>query len=693
MTYNLLRALGSSLTEPAIGETLSANLAASVAVRNTNNVWVDDGMVFNCHQCKKRFSLIIRKHHCRRCGNIFCYDCSNYFTIIPEFVTDCPEPADRWNVSHYITPLQSTEQRVCRLCYDTIREKIVFRNRIVQMLENPPSLDSIKSLSSSQGEIKSHYYDTLRNIQYCLPNHRYTPSERKFLLVNAGHFSKHSKYLVHLINSMEWSSGSNIESQLQLIGSVINGHKTKSCCDLYCTRTCQETLSVDDCITILHRGGGNLPEPIIRYLFQLITTSPDIIILCHITFFVNLILTANPLMREVLQTLLNRSDLLRYSTFWHLSSSLVAEGTDQSSNIKLFIEMFPRDQVRQMNRDHDFFLGLIENINRVEDYLKHHDFGQSPIVLPYRPSAAIVGVDLESIVISQSCSRPVIVRFYFREVGEDGQVFSYAARILFKPESIMNDVAVLSLMTLSEIILREQVDPNISAVTYHVMPITYASGMIEIVEQAETVHSIVERKKTILKHIVSKNEEGSVREALDRYLYSLVSYTLHSYFIGLGDRHLENIMVTDDGSIFHIDFGFILGTDAYPMTSIDIKLNSNMIDVIADDESDRHSRYLELCSQGVVVLRKFFNMFYIILSQSKTLSEKHVEKFIMSRFQPRQSDEMIVTELLAVIEKSHDAYSQYIRDFLHTHSKQGTVQNGIAAIIGTAVNAVRSVTG
>jgi len=34
-----------------------------------------------------------------------------------------------------------------------------------------------------------------------------------------------------------------------------------------------------------------------------------------------------------------------------------------------------------------------------------------------------------------------------------------------------------------------------------------------------------------------------------------------SWFFGYGDRHLDNIMVTDDGCIFHIDFGFCFGRE------------------------------------------------------------------------------------------------------------------------------------
>ncbi|XP_070395179.1 early endosome antigen 1-like isoform X1 [Dermacentor albipictus] len=38
--------------------------------------WADDSQVTHCTGCKKLFTVTIRKHHCRNCGNIFCNECS-----------------------------------------------------------------------------------------------------------------------------------------------------------------------------------------------------------------------------------------------------------------------------------------------------------------------------------------------------------------------------------------------------------------------------------------------------------------------------------------------------------------------------------------------------------------------------------------------------------------------------------------
>jgi phosphatidylinositol 3-kinase len=52
-----------------------------------------------------------------------------------------------------------------------------------------------------------------------------------------------------------------------------------------------------------------------------------------------------------------------------------------------------------------------------------------------------------------------------------------------------------------------------------------------------------------------------------------------TYFLGIGDRHLENVMIDNQGKFFHIDFGYILDNDVklYPPP---LKLIKEMVDAM-----------------------------------------------------------------------------------------------------------------
>lgn len=68
-------------------------------MKHITRKWADDGEVSHCTACGKLFSLTIRKHHCRNCGNIFCNECS----------------AKTATVAASKNPV-----RVCDICYDEV---------------------------------------------------------------------------------------------------------------------------------------------------------------------------------------------------------------------------------------------------------------------------------------------------------------------------------------------------------------------------------------------------------------------------------------------------------------------------------------------------------------------------------------------------------------------------------------------
>lgn len=87
-------------------------------------IWVEDQSVLTCTKCRMEFNMVCPKHHCRKCGLVFCHDCTRNKCIIPqdELVPRPPNwmssiPAVVSNEDNFRCP-----QRVCDTCFHLLRD-------------------------------------------------------------------------------------------------------------------------------------------------------------------------------------------------------------------------------------------------------------------------------------------------------------------------------------------------------------------------------------------------------------------------------------------------------------------------------------------------------------------------------------------------------------------------------------------
>ncbi|KEG02728.1 phosphatidylinositol 3-kinase [Plasmodium vinckei vinckei] len=218
---------------------------------------------------------------------------------------------------------------------------------------------------------------------------------------------------------------------------------------------------------------------------------------------------------------------------------------------------------------------------------------------------------------------------------------------------------------------------NLKLTLYRVLALSTNDGFIEFVDYAESISSIKknyngEIRQYFIHHSKERNTPlGFDREILENFISSCAGYSVITYILGIGDRHLDNLMVSNDGRFFHIDFGYIFGEDPKPF-SPPMKLCKEMIEAMGGAQSVGYEQFLKKCCLAYKYLRYHSTLIISLLDSMcesglkdmKTAPELCVLK-VQEKFRLDLNDEAAEIQFLEVINASVKTLFPIVVDKLH----------------------------
>jgi len=241
-------------------------------------------------------------------------------------------------------------------------------------------------------------------------------------------------------------------------------------------------------------------------------------------------------------------------------------------------------------------------------------------------------------------------------------------------------------LKIEDTIIKKELHYDLKVLTYRVIPTSSSDGLIEMMPNSQTLFEILRNSK-IHTHLVTHNGGSQVHNLLNTYMRSLAAWTVITYLLGVGDRHMDNIMLTDSGILFHIDYGFVLGKDPKPLAP-HIRMNESMIEGMGGKDSSHYKDFKEICADVFLCLRRhislFFNLLLVMAKADPPVTDlifdsKYLEEQLSKRFLPGQTEDEARSTIHHLVHQT-DGYVQSVTDFLHQHSRENTISESVKSI-------------
>ena len=624
-------------------------------LKRTKEKWVDDNSVTCCKSCKSTFRIYRRRHHCVFCVDIFCDYCSCYREKIPKVIKKLPTRSGKEEPINY-----DIAKRLCLKCYNlfTSIHKLEKLFTIFSLLKlDIKDYKNICSVSKQWNLIGSFYLSKFREIQYKLPKYSYNSWEKQALWTNRFILKTHSTWEVHVLRS----TIKDIDKFSSVVDLYFPNQNIKkgNCWNRMCNRYCKNKLCPENALLLLDVITNDEESNILcEEIEKTFDETSDYILECYLPYILyKMIKSKNIILKNFILKRCVKSLRIANCCYCYLkieSPSILAE----------LLEKLPQK----------IYTTIIKCQNFVES-VKNDEILSGKMISIVEPELGEQEIYTDKIVIKVSATRPKLIP-------------CSKSSILFKRDDIRKDYIIMCIIRLMEKILKES-DLDIDIVTYNVQPTSDKEGFISIVENCETLYAISENlKTTIINYLLKHNPDESISNLRKKFKNSCAVYSVIAFLLSISDRNTENLLVTRDSQLFHVDYSYCCGSDPKPLKTSCIRITDQMLDALGGKNSKEYEEFKELCGQIYDILRRHINTFVCLLSLMPTfksnsrtsplVNEDEMFAELVKRFCPGESSEIAINNLKIRIDNSatnSTLSKDSVYDFFHKLNKEKTVGN------------------
>ncbi|XP_049852196.1 phosphatidylinositol 3-kinase 1-like [Schistocerca gregaria] len=319
-----------------------------------------------------------------------------------------------------------------------------------------------------------------------------------------------------------------------------------------------------------------------------------------------------------------------------------------------------------------------ERLGLLREELSKISFPPEGVCIPLNPRVIVKGFCIEKCRYMDSKKLPLWL------VYTNGDVKGEEQHVIFKSgDDLRQDMLILQMIRIMDQ-LWKKAGYDFKMNPYRCIATGNGVGMIEVVLNSTTTASITRtaggataafREDPIANWIREYNPtEAGYRAAVENFILSCAGYCVATYVLGIGDRHNDNIMITKDGKLFHIDYGHFLGNFkkkfGVKRERAPFVFTPDFAYVMGGKDGKNFARFLELCQRAYNLLRRhsgiFINMFSMMVSTGiPELQTTEDIQYLRDAFSLDLSDEQAAAKFTQLIYESMHTRTTRINNAIH----------------------------